>query len=237
MRFFSPRIQSLTELVQTFASTVTSFFKAFHSLTVHCIVMSVASAHIDASELSYQKKQWTHSHLSLPHYLWFNRSLSYPPCGMSSVLEDPSTFGCLLSSSNSAAFIILVTLLQPFSISIISILEVGSEPDTGALWIYALIQSCSLFLSQWFLTFNLLVFFWQFCALSLGFHYLLYYLYYLSSFYITYNVLCRSSSWHNNELGASILCIKSKLLIAICVTLHLTTLNFIDHFITQRFFW
>lgn len=97
-------------------------------------------------------------HLPLPQHLWFNRSLSYSPCGMSSILKDPSTFGCFLSSSHSVAFIILATLLQALSVSIISILEVGSEPDTRALWIYALIQSYSLFLSQWFLTFNLLFF-------------------------------------------------------------------------------
>lgn len=188
MSFFLQESSHLLNLCKPLHPQWHPFFKVFHGLTLHCIVLSVASAHIDASEFSYEKKQWTHSHIPLPHHLWFNRSLSHPPCGMSSVLEDPSTFRCLLSSSHSAAFIILVTFLQAFSVSIISILEVGSEPDTGALWIYALIQSCSLFLSQWFLTSNLLVFFWQFCSLSLGFYYLLYYLYYFSSFYITYNI-------------------------------------------------
>lgn len=213
-----------------------SFFKVFRGLTVRYTDLSVGVWDLfvlfDASELLPRKKQWMDPLLLLPCHFQFHRCLSYPPCGMSSILDRASTFDCFLSSGHSAAFIILVTLLHAFCICI-SVWEVGSEPGIRAMWIYALMQSSSL-LSQWFLTFNLL-FSSVNCSLSWGFHYLLYYLCYLSGYFVTYTVLSRSSSWCSSELGDHHFKCKVRIVGSICFPLHLLTLNFTDQFVTQQF--
>lgn len=139
-KFFFPKIQSLTEPVQISASTVTPFFQLFLGSTLHPSECGICSwSLMILSSHGGRCSEWIPS-FPLPLHLSFNKSLSYHPCGSSSVLENPST-GCFLSSSHSETFIILANILQAFSISITAILEVGSEHDTRATWIYALMLS------------------------------------------------------------------------------------------------
>lgn len=152
---------------------------------------------IDVSELLYGRKQWIDPLLLLPCHFQFDRF--YPVLPVAFFHTGPCQHIWLFPVQWSFCTFFYPGHSSP-RLFYFYIREMGSEPDIRALalWIYALMQSCSL-LSQWLLTFNLLFSSVNY-SLSWGFTYLLYYLYYLSGWFVTYTMLSRSSSWCS-ELG------------------------------------